>query len=277
MTNSNLKKKYSSDSSSDIWKEYYEPFYRNIGWDFWSIFDFSSLKQDRGRFYVACRSINQKYGEKYINCLLGGEMDFNFLSCPDKPQAWQKRKYEYYKEIILKDDKMTQNDKEKAYQLLEKCADRQYQCYNMSVFFRTGGLNNLKGKMSQDRRALDRFDVYIYILNDYFCKRKNQRKSGFEEDYMHIIFSESWHSSIENRKVLYEYLTLYNDIDDYFKKNYCIDDKKLIRDLIKSGSKPINCGKRVVEYMNLAERYWNAKEIEVKRVLAKKMETYNRY
>lgn len=68
---------------------------------------------------------------------------------------------------------------------------------------------------------------------------------------------------------MYEYLRLYRNIEDYFKKNYNINDKKLIEALIESGTKPINSGNRVVEYLDLSERYWNAKEDGIREVLSK--------
>ncbi len=82
---------------------------------------------------------------------------------------------------------------------------------------------------------------------------------------MHIIFSESWHNAKENRETLYKYLKLYGNIEDYLEKNYNINDKKLVRDLIKSGSKPIDSGERVVEYLRLVKRYWDTKEDEIKK------------
>lgn len=267
--NCDLMKIYSSDSSGDVWQEYYEPFYKNIGWDFWNIFDYpKSESSEKKRVYAKCYKNSEKYSEIFLNCQLGGEMDFNFNS-NRIPKMWRKGKYEYYENLIKKDSEMTQNDKNKAYKLLKECKKRQYRCCNLSVFIRTGGLNNIKGKISQDKRALDRFDVFVFVLNDYFDKRNKYEKNGYREDYMHIIFSEAWHGAKENRERLYEYLKLYRNIEDYFKKNYNINNKELIKDLIESGSKPIDSGNRVIEYLEFAKRYWNAKEDGIKEVLSK--------
>lgn len=219
---------HEGDASKKMWAEYYQPFYSKIDWDFWKIFDYEHLRQEKERYYARYNEENTK--PEYVffkDCELGGEMDFNFKSDLN-PRLWQRRKYEYYKHILEIDTEMPDIDKKEAVDLLERCKERQYDPCNCSVIIRTGGLNNVKGKASQDKRALDRFDVFIFILNDYFEKRNNQREYGKKEDYMHIIFSESWHGSKENREILYKYLKLYGDIEDYFVKNYNIDDKTLI-------------------------------------------------
>ncbi len=245
-----IDKKYSSDASKEAW-EYYKLFYGNIDWDFWKIFNYEELKEKNGRLYAKCRkNFNSEY-DSFKECELGGEMDFNFNSSSNK--NWRIAKYEYY-------EKLLEGDK-KAIELLEACKERQYKCCNLSVMIRTGGLNNLKGKLSQGKRALDRFDVFIFTLNDYFEKRN--KRNNEKEDYMHIIFSEAWHSAKDNRVCLYTYLRLFKDINDYFQKNYAIDNKDLIKDLIDSGSKPIDNRDRAIEYLKLARRYWNEKEKKI--------------
>lgn len=262
-------KTYLNDSLYDIWKDYYNPFYKNMGWDFWNIFEYPNSEQSKGRrLYARCKNKSDGYGKTFLTCELGGELDFNFNSNPD-PKKWRKAKYEYYKKLLKDDDKMTDIDKGKAIKLLDKCKERSKKRCNFSLIIRTGGLNNVKGKMSQEKRALDRFDVFIFILNDYFYKRNKQVENGQKEDYMHIIFSEAFHSAKENRECLYQYLGLYENIEVYFRRNYNISDKKLIEDLIESGSKPIDSGNRVVEYLDLAERYWNAKEDGIREILSK--------
>ncbi len=267
---SSVRKTYTSDSASDVWGEYYKPFYSNIDWDFWKIFDYDNLiGGDNGkRKYAAVskkRIINSQY-DSFDNCKLGGEMDFNFNS--DK-QSWQKDKYGYYEDILEKDDKMKEADKDKALEILRQCRKTQYTRCNLSVIIVTGGLNSLKGKLSQDRRALDRFDAFIYILSDYFHKRNagREKAEGCGEDYMHIIFSEAWHSAKGNRECLGEYLNLYTDINDYFMKNYNIDDNELIKALIHSGKEPIDSGERVMEYLRLANWYWREKEKQIEKIL----------
>ncbi len=260
-----LNKIYLNDSSKEIWEEFYKPFYSKISWDVWKVFDFEHLRQDKERYYARYNEKNTE--SKYVflkGCELGGEMDFNFNSAPD-PKKWREAKYGYYKRFLEDDEDMTNVDRDKAKDLLDECRERSKKRCNFSILIRTGGLNNVKGKMSQDRRALDRFNVFIFILDDYFEKRNKQRGNGQKEDYMHIIFSESWHNAKENRETLYKYLKLYGNIEDYLEKNYNINDKKLVRDLIKSGSKPIDSGERVVEYLRLVKRYWDTKEDEIKK------------
>lgn len=236
---------YSSDASKEAW-EYYKFFYGNIiDWDFWEIFNYEKLKGKDDRLYAKCRkNFNSKY-DSFKGCKLGGEMDFNFKSSKN----WQSAKYEYYEGLL--------NSDEEAIKLLEDCKKGQYKCCNLSVMIKMGGLNNLKGKLSQGKRALDRFDVFIFTLNDYFEKRN--KRNNEKEDFMHIIFSEAWHNAKDNRVCLYKYLSLFTDINDYFQKNYAIDNKDLIKDLIDSGSKPIDNRGRAIEYLRLAQRYWDEK------------------
>lgn len=86
---------------------------------------------------------------------------------------------------------MIDKDNNDAFKLLRECAERQYRRCNFSLLITTGSLNILKGRLSQEqgKRSLDRFDVFMYVLNDYFQIKK------VKEDYMHIIFSEAWHSA----------------------------------------------------------------------------------
>lgn len=263
---------YKSDSSKKIWTEYYMPFYSKMDWDFWKVFDYEHLRKEKGRYYARYNKKNIGSGYDYFKgCELGGEMDFNFNSDPN-PRLWQRRKYEYYKDLLETDTEMTSADKEEAVDTLDKCKKRQNNPCNLSVIISMGGLNNVKGKVSQDKRALDRFDIFIYILKDYFDKRNKVDPKEYEEDYMHIIFSEAWHYAKGNRECLYEYLRLYKDIEDYFKKNYNIDIKEdkfknLIKNIVESGKKPIDSGKRVMEYLKLAEQYWDAKEAGIKKII----------
>lgn len=250
--------KYYSDSSKDVWDNFYKIYYKNTEdvWDFWAYVDFDDLKGKEEDQYASV-------AYKGIKGEVHGEVDFNFKS--DKnPKAWQKRKYDYYENILQNDDKMSSGDKQDAISMLMECRDRMYEPNNLSLLFRTGGLNNLKGGLSQETRALDRFDVFIYVLNDYLSTVKEKRS------YMHLIFSQAWKNSADNRACLKEYLNQFDNIEEYFEKVLLIKktnkSKDFIKRLIISGTKPINDGKRVIEYLKFAKEYWDLKQEQINSV-----------
>ena len=125
-----------------------------------------------------CGYVNIEFEEVSID--VSGDVDFNFSS-DSNTRKWQKRKYEYYLNIIEEDKYTSDEDKNRAKELLSYCEQRMFSPCNMSIMVRTGGMNNVKGKLSQDVHALDRFDVFVYVLDDYLSKPKENRNQ------MHII------------------------------------------------------------------------------------------
>lgn len=255
-------KQFSSDSSKDVWDAFYKIYYGNKEsvWGFWDNVEFENLMGNE----------NDQYASVEYNGIKGevhGEVDFNFKS-DENPRAWQKRKYNYYWGILDKDKKMSPSEKKDAKNLLKECKNKMYDPNNLSLIFRTGGLNNVKGLLSQDSRALDRFDVFIYVLNDFLSIEKDKRSS------MHLILSYAWKNCVDNRANLMEYLKEFDGILDYFTKALLIEEtdesKDFINRLIISGSKPIDDGKRVVEYLNLAKEYWGLRQCLVDKVFENK-------
>jgi len=120
---------------------------------------------------------------------------------------------------------------EEAFELTQEFNCRVYESTNLSLLFRTGGLNNVKGALSQDSRALDRFDVFIYVLNDYLSIEKEKRSN------MHLIFSHAWKNSVDNRGCLEKYLSQFD---------------------------------RVVEYMKLANEYWSLRQEHILEIIGDK-------
>lgn len=175
-----VEKQFSCDSSKDVWEEFYKMYYGNHGstWGFW----------DNVKFDTLMGTENDQYASVEFGGIKGevrGEVDFNFNS-NENLRVWQKRKYNYYLEILDKDRDMSFDEKEEAKKLLKECKDEMYYPNNLSLVFRTGGLNNVKGLLSQDSRALDRFDVFIYVLDDFLSIEGDKRS------FMHLIFSYAW-------------------------------------------------------------------------------------
>lgn len=246
--------KFINDSDVIVWKEHYKTLYdaeeKNL-WDFWRKIDYDNLPDEE-----FCGYVNIEFEEVSID--VSGDVDFNFSS-DSNTRKWQKRKYEYYLNIIEKDGDASDEDKNRAKELLSYCEQRMFSPCNMSLVVRTGGMNNVKGKLSQDVHALDRFDVFVYVLDDYLSKPKENRNQ------MHIIFSYAWTNSTENRERLAKFLNKFDSTDDYFEKMYRIESneesKKLIKHLTESGQKTINSTARVMEFLTLAKEFWRLKPI----------------
>ena len=108
-------------------------------------------------------------------------------------------------------------------------------------------------------QKLDRPDKFLFYLNDFYKNKSTE----------HIIFSNTHGrtsksgTAEENTKKLknslFNFLSKFQNIEDYCKHMYLIDDKEYIRKLVEEGQKPIVTGCDVVRYMKLAEEYWMIK------------------
>jgi hypothetical protein len=172
---------------------------------------------------------------------LGGDCDFNFVD----------DKYKAYKKML--------NDDRELVASLDACYSMHCKLVNFSLMPATGGMNNTKGKLFVDEKGAhynsgeswrpdcyDRLDTFIYCLDQYF-------KNGCE-----VILSES----VYYPEPLKKYLSYFNNnIYDYCKKIYFLNDKNFIDRLICEGQKPIKNGDDVVRYMKLAQDFWQKKNI----------------
>ena len=64
----------------------------------------------------------------------------------------------------------------------------------------------------------------------------------------------------KNKEYLLNYLNFFDDIYDYCRKIYFIEDREFVDRIIANGQKPLESREDVVRYMNLAIEYWNRKE-----------------
>ena len=87
-----------------------------------------------------CGYVNIEFEEVSID--VSGDVDFNFSS-DSNTRKWQKRKYEYYLNIIEEDKYTSDEDKNRAKELLSYCEQRMFSPCNMSIMVRTGGINNV--------------------------------------------------------------------------------------------------------------------------------------
>ena len=166
---------------------------------------------------------------------LGGETDFNF----------NEEKYGEFLAIL--EDELSASDLLPVVDALNYCRGRHHSLVNFSLMQAMGNMQGCKG-----RDRFDRLDKFIYLLNEYFCGRKN-------------LPSDSRRLAKENIKSLEDYLSPFKErgedgIYDYCNKIYLIEDRSFINRLIKKGNVPIESAEDVIEYMISAQEFWNLKE-----------------
>lgn len=158
--------------------------------------------------------------------------------------------------------------KKRAEKLLSLAQKMHHSPLNFALMPTNGGMNIVKG---DGQHGFDRFDVFVSALDLYFnINKKDKNPTAIK---LIAEFETSYNS-------LYPFL---NSIGSF--KSYCdffypeltsksTKDKKLLNALIKSGQKPIDSTERVIEYIELAKRFWKAKANyykEQKKILNKNM------
>ncbi len=239
--------KRDADRCADAWKKLYIPYFSQS--EFWKDCDFS--KSARKGFF------------EFEDCSISGDVVFNF----GKDKKFKKnQKFEYFQCLLCR--YYGHNEAQQYLQELEYCNQLNYSIYNMSLMPVTGGLNNFKGinkNMNESNgQKLDRPDKFLFYLNDFYKNKSTE----------HIIFSNTHGrtsksgTAEENTKKLknslFNFLSKFQNIEDYCKHMYLIDDKEYINCLIKFSQQPIEDGEDVVRYMRLAEQYWFMKYNKIK-------------
>lgn len=233
-TSKHFEPEYDQDASQETWNECYKKIYKASNWAFWGMFNYENLKRTytKVRRFYALLAINEKYPEfnEYPAFKMSGDTDFNFGSNKKRNQ-----KYEKFKKLL--EDDLLINDSKCYLSKLEECNNRNYKLENFSFMPMTGSLQLIKQNCDNDR-----LDVFIYTLNKYY-------ETGILD-----------HARKRNKDALETYLKLFDDIYDYCSKIYMINSKDFVDKIILQGNEPINCAARVVEYIELAEEFWNIKK-----------------
>ena len=224
------------DSSKDTWELLYCKIYREF---FSSIFNFEELDDSETsakckRWYIKIDENKQpELKKKYPKFKVAGDCDFNFND----------KKVRLFEKFLLKEDM----------ELLKVCHDNHHELWNFSFMPITGAMNNTKGCLRsiaaeiKDAVSYDRPDVLIYELDNYYKNLPTR------------IFSKY------NKEALEWYLGNFSDVYEYCKEIYFIEDKGFVDELITSGQKPINSRETVLEYINLANRFWDNKKEKLKK------------
>lgn len=241
--------KYEPDSSPEAWAHFKN--YYSIDNDIIKQYDLDNLRfytYLEYRTYSNCPDKTKAYNRLYalhknteffnhgMYCRpalrLSGDCDFNF----------NEKKYQLFKEIIMKDTLLSDEERSCAMTQLSRCKDNHDTLLNFSLMQSIGDMQKVKGKDN-----FDRFDKYI--RNVFLYLTEDDRK----------ILSESK----ANTEDLMDFLNEFKNGDkiyDYFKTMYFIDDHDFVDNIIEQGALPINTCKDVIRYMTLAEEFWNKKE-----------------
>lgn len=227
---------HDKDSSMDAWELLYKIVYKDLIEQYFDVNTLSDKETNKERYYLKLNNSLQKQ-TRFKKFKMAGDCDFNFNS----------GKVIQYKELLSNDKKVIAEADDKT---LSWCANHHHELVNFSWMPITGELNCKKGlsKHYQEEKSMDRFDLFINKLDSYY-ENKNRE-----------IFSK------RNQEALEWYLNQFSNIYDYCKKIYFIDDKKFVDEIIESGKRPINSRESALNYMDLAKRYWELKQINVRNI-----------
>jgi hypothetical protein len=218
---------YDPDSSPKVW-EHYSRYYSAKHWYFFENFDFNNFKKVRNKGVTRLISKIKFHSPNFETFLLGGDTDFNFK----KDSETRANNYKKFKEILKQG-----NANSEEFAKLKLCNRHHHTLVNFSLMARTGGMNSTKGITKYDR-----FDLFISKLDSFYLETDTS-----------II-------SRKNGEYLANFLDTFEDIYEYFKVFYFIDDKKFVDRIIEEGKQPITNAEDVIRYMNLALAYWHKKE-----------------
>ncbi len=197
----------------------------NEGW--YNYVNIPKNNTDTNRLYALYKFAKHKTDENQNEwcCAtrrVAGECDFNF----------NEKKCKLFKDLI--------GNNNQALKRLDRCKKMHHTLLNFSLMESMGNMQAFKGS-----NRLDRFDYFIYKLDQYF--------GGISGDIMSK-------STIDNRGGLIEYLSEFGNIYKYCSEVYFLKDNKFVDEIIASGARSIRECDDVVRYMNLAEKFWATKE-----------------
>lgn len=194
-------------------------------WDFYLKYYGQSLyKNERKKFH---------FSNKVESIEVNGDVSFNIDPAFFKPKLFKKREKIY---------ESTLSDTEVSEELKISLKVMRYSPMNISILPKTGGLNNIKQSLGNDR-----FDTFVYFMNQYY-----------EGVKVPIINSGSTNMGIGNRLILEQFLDGYNCASEFFADIYGIDET-FVSELIELGKSLITNKKEYCDYIKLACKYWKSR------------------
>lgn len=167
---------------------------------------------------------------------ISGDFIFNF----------NETKISYFNSIIESDSSANENKKKQCKVLLKQLSELYNSILNITAYPVTGGLNNIKQNIGNDR-----FDSFVSALYLYY--------QGYDSL---ILDSGSKKMFFPNRKLLQKFLDKYKgenaeqSLIKIMNFLYQIDNKKLIKELRKNGKKALTTTDDIINYCSLAIEFW---------------------
>lgn len=227
------------DRCTYVWKNLYIPCYSTM--EFWEKTEFENNKS-RGKNKGKHKGYITFIGDDF-EVHISGDALFNFSG----------KYYDYFKKLIKEDKDYSNEDKQKYLKDLDDCKSMFYSLHNFALMPQTGGMNKYKGARN------DRLDAFVFQLHEYY--------NGLERSVDNNIFSlaqgggkgEDVRKKNKDRQKdrLKKFLDTIDSVYKYCEYFYLISDKDFIEHLIENGRTIINSGKAVVDYMQLAEKFWS--------------------
>ena len=210
-----------------IYKRLYTKFLKDFN------YEGDVIKEEKGKSVRPY--LSSRFYHKTISTELkfSGETDFNFSK--KKIFGYGRSRYQHFREFLNEKDG---REYDEAVRRLDICCKKHHSYENISIMPQTGGMNLLKKGIGNDR-----LDVWVWCINKYYLQESN------------LLYN---FCSYEHMECLKAYLQCFDNVYDYCAVIYKIDEK-LTHDLIVSGSKSIDSAERVLEYISLAERFWEQK------------------
>ena len=172
------------------------------------------------------------------NIGISGDSCFNF------------NKIKIRKFIHILSDIKQEKDYSQINNLVLQCFKMHHSPLNFALMPHNGGMNNVKG---DGKQGLDRFDMFLSALKFYFENKENpvaiKLIAEFETSQNSLLPFLKSIETFEN------YLELF--YPELLTKNK--NKNSLCKKLIESGKESINSEDRVIEYIELAIRFWEAK------------------
>lgn len=223
------------DSRKSTWKENYDIVYRK------HIKNASPCTKYNNRYKRDMEFIYRH--KKSMRLPFSGDIIINLF--PDDPHKRGKRGLHTEMLKIIENEAAKAKRGQSDYSLdeirfvremLESAAKRVERKANVSIMPIHGGLQQLKYGVGRDR-----FDTYVWCLHEHYDLGQT------------ILFN---HCATAYLDELNSFLELFSSAEEYCKCIYNISPK-LTKQLIKSGSQPINSFTRVREYLILTNKFWH--------------------
>ncbi|MFS9114745.1 hypothetical protein [Streptococcus infantis] len=191
-----------------------------LAWDFYIKYYGESLYKDQEEIFY--------FSNKVESTEVNGDVSFNIDST-----VFNKGTKLY--ESILKETNVSE-------ELKDSLSFMRYSPMNISILPKTGGLNNIKKSLGNDR-----FDTFAYFMNQYY-----------EGIKVPIINAGALNMCIVNRLELQDFLDSYRTASEFFADIYGIDES-FVNELIETGKSLITNKKEYCDYIKLACKYWESR------------------